>query len=62
MLQPTKPAFSVIVGATATGDDFTSGTQAMDKFTLVEFNIGNHLALSNGIAIFTAPVERNLSF
>lgn len=60
--QPTKPAFSVLVGATTTGKDFTSGPQALDEFTLIEFNIGSHLVLNSGNAKFTAPVGGVYSF
>ena len=56
ILQPAKPAFSVRVGATTTGKDFSSGPQALDEYTLIEFNIGNHLVLNSGNAKFTCPV------
>ena len=36
--------------------------QALDKFTLIEFNVGSHVALNSGIAIFTAPVNGIYSF
>ena len=55
--QPAKPAFSVRVGATTTGKDYTSGPQALNEFTAIEFNIGNHLVLNAGNAKFTAPVN-----
>ena len=63
--QPTKPAFSVMVGATYTGLNYSSGVQAMDVFgstastgdRVVEYNIGNHLTFASDIAKFTAPVS-----
>ena len=55
ILQPAKPAFSVRVGATTTGKDFTS-VQALNEYTAIEFNIGSHLVLNAGNAKFTCPV------
>ena len=57
ILQPAKPAFSVRVGATTTGKDFTSGPQALNEYTAIEFNIGSHLVLNSGNAKFTCPVS-----
>ena len=55
--QPAKPAFSVRVGATTTGKDYTSGPQALNEYTAIEFDIGNHVTLNAGNAKFTAPVN-----
>ena len=62
ILQPTKPAFSVFVESTTNNNNYTSGVQALNKFTAIDFNIGNHLVLNAGNAKFTAPVSGIYSF
>ena len=62
ILQPTKPAFSVFVETTTNNNNYTSGVQALNKFTAIDFNIGNHLVLNAGNAKFTAPVSGIYSF
>lgn len=53
---PARPAFSVYSNALGSSVNVTGDVFDVNTFDTVEFNIGNCVALSSGVATFTAPV------
>ena len=56
ILTPARPAFSVYSNALGSSVDVTGDVFDVNTFDTVEFNIGNCVALSSGVATFTAPI------
>ena len=57
VLQPAKPAFSVYSSSDLANANYTSAPSDAPCFGTIDFNIGGCLAISSGIATFTAPVD-----
>ena len=56
VLTPARPAFSILLSTpTGTSEDYTTLDDC--PFDTIEFNIGNCVAISSGVATFTAPVD-----
>ena len=57
ILQPAKPAFSVYSSQDLADANYTSAVSDAPCFSTTDFNIGSCVAISSGIATFTAPVD-----
>ena len=53
---PTRPAFSVYGDTDGSSVDVTGTPADVNIFNVTDFNIGGCIALSSGVATFTAPI------